>query len=66
MHQVKKLAACCATASLALVSPAFAGVPMGTTLSAAMGGAFPIGEGGLIGLVAGGVVAAIWLAKRKR
>ena len=62
MHQVKKLAVFCASASLALVSPAFAGVPMGITLSAAM----PIGEGGLIGLAAAGVVAAIWLAKRKR
>lgn len=42
-------------------STAFAG----TTLSAPLGGALPIAEGGLLGLVAAGVAGGIWLARRK-
>lgn len=59
-----------ATLSALVTSPAFAGLalgqPLGTELSAALGVTLPAGTSGLLGLAAAGVVAGVWLAKRKR
>lgn len=41
-----------------VTTPAIAGVPAGVTV--------PFGEGGMLGLVAAGIVAGVWLARRKR
>ena len=57
---VQTLAASAATVTIAS-APAFAGQALGTPL----GGSLPIAGGGLIGLVAAGVAAGIWIARRK-
>ena len=55
--------------SAAAVTPAFAGILLGTPLSAILGnelgGALPFGEGAVLGLVAASVVAGVWIARRK-
>lgn len=42
------------------------GAPLGAALSAPLGVALPTGASGLLGLAAVGVVAGVWLAKRKK
>mgnify|MGYP006279608131 CR=1 FL=1 len=66
-------------ATMAAAVPAFAGtfivppptpVPLGRSLgaelSASLGGSLPIAQGGLLAMVAAGVAAGIWMARRKR
>ncbi|MDZ7712337.1 MAG: hypothetical protein U5L06_04140 [Rhodovibrio sp.] len=63
-------------ATMAAAVPGFAGtlppppVPLGRSLgaelSASLGGSLPIAQGGLLAMVAAGVAAGIWLARRKR
>jgi len=43
-----------------------AGIPAGEPMGFAVGGSVPVVEGGLLALVAGGVVAGAWLVRRKR
>ena len=44
---------------------AFAGTPLGVQLGSTLGTSLPIAEGGLLGLAVAGVVAGVWLARRK-
>lgn len=62
-------------ATMAAAVPAFAGtiqppVPLGQSLgaelSASLGSSLPIAQGGLLAMVAAGVAAGIWVARRKR
>jgi hypothetical protein len=50
--------------------PALAGIPAGGPLGTAAGnglsGTLPVVEGGILALVAGGVVGGVWLVRRKR
>ena len=60
MHNAFKIFVSTFAALAVSATSAFAG-----TLSA-LGGTVPIAEGGILGLVAAGVVGGIWLARRKR
>jgi len=52
--------------SAASATPAFASAPLGQPLSAALGTVLPFGQGAILGLAAAGVVAGVWIARRKR
>jgi hypothetical protein len=66
MRNSWKLALATLVATVAAASPAFAGITLGTPLSAVLGGSLPFGGGAILGLVAAGVVGGVWIARRKR
>ena len=53
-------------AIVASAAEALAGQRLGLPVGRELGEVLPIAEGGLLGLVAAGVVGGVWLIRRKR
>ena len=66
MHHSWRIAIVTLAVSAASAAPALASTQLGTPLSAVLGAALPFGQGAVLGLAAAGVVAGVWIARRKR